>query len=93
MNILQWVKLATRTTEVPILVQFETFFLYVSNAAQIVSNFDVIFVGDLFYDDVIGRKIVKLLEQVAQQKKIVLVGDPGQFINNKINWLAAAIII
>ena len=41
----------------------------------------MIFVGDMFYDDVIGRQVIQLVKHFVTSsnsgEKIVLVGDPG----------------
>ena len=58
-----------------------SYFLFSRNAAHLSQNFDVLFVGDMFYDDVIGERVTQLVRCFVEgsnpEEKIVLVGDPG----------------
>ena len=51
------------------------------NAFDLSTDFDVIFVGDMFYDDVIGGQVTSLVQRFVDSsnhdEKMVLVGDPG----------------
>ena len=44
-------------------------------------HFDVLFIGDMYYDDVIGQQVTRLVRRFVTGSnpgdKIALVGDPG----------------
>lgn len=54
-----------------------------SNGTELSRDFDVLFIGDMYYDDVIGERVTRLVRQFVAEsnpgQKIALVGDPGRW--------------
>jgi hypothetical protein len=55
-------------------------------------DFDVLFIGDMYYDDVIGERVTRLVRQFVTEsnpgQKIALVGDPGSISNPLYTYLS-----
>jgi hypothetical protein len=51
------------------------------NVDELSRDFDVLVIGDMYYDDVIGQEVTRLVRQFvagsSPGEKIALVGDPG----------------
>lgn len=52
-------------------------------------NEDIIFIGDLFYDEEIAEILLPWLHKCSSEGKLILIGDPGRhgLTENRLNFM------
>ncbi|CAF1256735.1 unnamed protein product, partial [Didymodactylos carnosus] len=50
---------------------------------KLISNYDVLTIGDMFYDEELAQQTWNLIDNALDQRKIVLLADPGRYYFTK----------